>query len=78
MANQNMIARFAQWQGRHPESVAADATYGNGEFLEWLRERGITPYMRTGDNALRKNNPLYGPESVHLSSRKQQLSLSLN
>jgi hypothetical protein len=25
-------------------------------------ERGITPYMRTRDNALRKNNPLYGPE----------------
>jgi hypothetical protein len=31
-----MIARFAQWQGRDPESVAADATYGNGEFLQWL------------------------------------------
>ena len=24
--------------------------------------RGITPYMRTRDNALRKNNPGYGPE----------------
>jgi hypothetical protein len=43
--------------------VAADATYGNGEFLQWLKERGITPYMRTRDSALRKNNPLYGPES---------------
>ena len=31
MAAQNMIARFAQWQGRDPESLAADATYGNGE-----------------------------------------------
>jgi hypothetical protein len=29
------------------ESVAADATYGNGEFLRWLLERGITPHMRT-------------------------------
>ena len=47
---------------RH-ESVAADTTYGNGEFLQWLMERGITPYMRTRDSALRKNNPLYGPES---------------
>ncbi len=25
-------------------------------------ERGITPYMRTRDSALRKNSPLYGPE----------------
>jgi hypothetical protein len=39
-----------------------DATYGNGEFLQWLPDRGITPYMRTRDSALRKNNPGYGPE----------------
>jgi transposase len=62
VAAQNMIARFAEWQGREPESVVADATYGNGEFLQWLMERGITPYMRTRDSALRKNSPLYGPE----------------
>src|SRR5277367_268767 len=62
VAAQDMIARFAQWQGREPASVVADATYGNGEFLQWLMERGITPYMRTRDSALRKNNPLYGPE----------------
>ena len=62
VAAQDMIARFAQWQGRDPESVVADATYGNGEFLQWLMEREITPYMRTRDSALRKNNPLYGPE----------------
>src|SRR5205823_2701629 len=49
VAAQEMIARFAEWQGREPASVAADATYGNGEFLQWLRERGITPYMRTRD-----------------------------
>jgi hypothetical protein len=62
VAAQDMIARFAQWQGHEHESAAADATYGNGEFLQWLMERGITPYMRTRDNALRKNNPLYGPD----------------
>src|SRR5437899_12364476 len=59
VAAQGMLARFAQWQGREPESVAADTTYGNGEFLQWLMERGITPYMRTRDSALRKNSPLY-------------------
>ena len=62
VAAQDMIARFTRWQGREPASVAADATYGNGEFLQWLMERGITPYMRTRDSALRKNSPLYGPE----------------
>src|SRR5207249_7153946 len=39
VAAKDMIARFAQWQGREPVSVAADATYGNGEFLQWLLER---------------------------------------
>src|SRR6202140_1473375 len=62
VAAQDMIARFAEWQGREPVSVAADATYGNGEFLQWLMERGITPYMRTRDSALRKKSLLYGPE----------------
>jgi len=62
VAAQDMLTRFARWQGREPASVAADATYGNGEFLQWLMERNITPYIRTRDSALRKNNPLYGPE----------------
>jgi len=62
VAAQDMIARFSEWRGREPASVVADATYGNGEFLQWLMERGITPYMRTRDSALRKNSPLYGPE----------------
>jgi hypothetical protein len=25
----------------------ASSTYGSGEFLQWLLDRGITPYMRT-------------------------------
>ena len=62
VAAQDMLTRFVQQQGREPASIAADATYGNGEFLQWLLDRGITPYMRTRDSALRKNNPGYGPE----------------
>jgi transposase len=62
VAAQDMIARFAQWQGREPASVAADTTYGNGEFLQWLLERDITPYMRTRDSVHRKKSPFYGPE----------------
>jgi len=26
--------------------LAADNTYGNGEMLQWLEERGITPHIR--------------------------------
>ena len=62
VAAQDMLTRFTQWQGREPESVAADTTYGNGKFLQWLADRSITPYMRTRDSARRKNNPGYGPE----------------
>ena len=62
VAAQDMLTRFTQWQGRTPESVAADTTYGNGEFLQWLADRSITPYMRTRDSIHRKNSPFYGPE----------------
>ena len=62
VAAQDMLTRFPQWQGREPGSVAADTTYGNGEFLQWLAERSITPYMRTRDSIRRKNSPFYGPE----------------
>jgi transposase len=62
VAAQDMLTRFSQWQGREPESVAADTTYGNGEFLQWLADRNITPYMRTRDSIHRKNSPFYGPE----------------
>jgi hypothetical protein len=62
VAAQDMIARFSQWQGQKPASVAADATCGNGEFLQWLLDRGIAPYMRTRDSARRKQSPFYGPE----------------
>jgi transposase len=62
VAAQDMLTRFMQWQGLEPESVAADTTYGNGEFLQWLADRNITPYMRTRDSIHRKNSPFYGPE----------------
>jgi len=62
VAAEDMLTRFAQWPGRKPESVGADTTYGNGEFLQWLAEREITPYMRTRESAKRKNSPFYGPD----------------
>src|SRR6266699_603935 len=68
VAAQDMIACFAQWQGREPTSIAADATYGNGEFLQWVMERGITPYMRTRDSALRKNGEVMAVPECHRSN----------
>jgi transposase len=62
VAAQDMLTGFAAWQGREPQSLAADTTYGNGEFLQWLVDRGITPYMRTRDSIHRKNSPFFGPE----------------
>ena len=62
VAAQDMLARFTSWQGREPESVAADTTYGNGEFLQWLADRSLTPYLRHRDRINRKRSPFFGPE----------------
>lgn len=62
-AAEDMIARFAQWQDRKPQSIGADASYGNGEFLQWLMDREITPHMPTRDAVGRTRSPFYGPES---------------
>jgi len=44
-----------------PQTLAADTTYGNGELLQWLDERGIAAYIRVKENP---NGPsgLYGIE----------------
>ncbi|MGD1215567.1 MAG: hypothetical protein ABR861_11335 [Terriglobales bacterium] len=62
MAARKRRTRAEIQRGRNPESVAADCPLRQREFLHWLQPRGIAPYMRTRENALRKNNPLYGPD----------------
>src|SRR5712692_392019 len=57
VAAQDMITRFAQWQGQEPRSVAADATYGNGEFLQWLLERNIPPLYAHPGQRLAEEQP---------------------
>ena len=47
VAAQDIIIRFVQRPGGKPASIAADTTYGNGEFLQWWLDGGITPYMGT-------------------------------
>ena len=61
-AAEEMIARFAEWQGTKPHSLAADASYGNGELLQWLMDREITPYMPTRDAVARTRSPFFGPD----------------
>ena len=60
-AARDMIDRYYERYGRRPMGVAADNTYGNGEMLQWLDERGITPYIRVKEGP---NSPpdLYGIE----------------
>jgi hypothetical protein len=56
-----MIDRYCERYGRRPKGLAADNTYGNGEMLQWLDERGITPYIRVKEGP---NSPpdVYGIE----------------
>ena len=60
-AARDMIDRYRERHGRLPQSLAADNTYGNGELLQWLDDRGITPYIRVKENPLAKSD-LYGIE----------------
>ena len=45
-AAREMIERYGERFGSLPKTVAADTTYGNGEMLQWLVDRGIDPYIR--------------------------------
>ena len=45
-AARDMLDRYQERHGRLPQRLAADNTYGNGELLQWLDDRGITPYIR--------------------------------
>jgi hypothetical protein len=60
-AARDMLDRYRERYGRQPQSLAADNTYGNGELLQRLDDRGITPYIRVKENPLGKS-ALYGIE----------------
>jgi len=42
-AARDMIERYRERYGYLPQTLAADTTYGYGELLRWLGERGIVP-----------------------------------
>jgi hypothetical protein len=76
VAAQDMLTRFAAWQGRAPESAAADTTYGNGEFLQWLANRQIIPYNANSRQYPQKEQPVLRSRAFHLPARTQSLYLS--
>jgi transposase len=59
VAARDMIERYRQRYGYLPQTLAADTTYGNGELLQWLDERGIAPYIRVKENPAATTD-LYG------------------
>ena len=69
VAAQDMLTRFAQWQGREPESVAADTTYGNGEFLQWLAIGASLPTCGPVTVSTERGVPSLAP-SVSPTNRK--------
>ena len=50
VAARDMIERYRERYGGLPQTLAADTTYGNGELLQWLDERGIAAYIRVKEN----------------------------
>ena len=60
-AARDMLERYRERYGYFPQTLAADNTYGNGELLQWLDERGIAPYIRVKENPNGRSD-LYGIE----------------
>jgi transposase len=50
VAARDMIERYRERYGYLPQTLAADTTYGNGELLKWLHERGSAGYIRVKEN----------------------------
>ncbi len=60
VAARDMIERYGERYGCLPQTLAADTTYGNGELLQWLEERGVVGYIRVKENPNGQPTDLYG------------------
>ena len=56
-----MLTRFSEQRGRPPQTLAADTSYGNGELLHWLEQRGVTAQIPVKECPLGKSD-LYSVE----------------
>ena len=74
MAARDMIEGYGERYGRRPQSLAAANTYGNGELLHWLVERGITPYIRVKESPMPKAGDT-GSRSLLICRKKTPTSV---
>ena len=58
-AARDMIEHYRERYGYLPQTLAADTTYGNGELLQWLDDRGIAAYIKVKENP-NGSSDLYG------------------
>ncbi len=77
VAAQDMIIRFVQRQGGKPASIAADTTYGNGEFLQWLLDRGHHPLYAHARQCSAKEQSRLWPGAIYLSAGEQPATVVL-
>ena len=73
VAAQDMLTRFTQWQGRTPESLAADTTYGNGEFLHWLVDRRSLLICEPATASTERTAPSTAPSGLLISPKQRYL-----
>ncbi len=74
-AAEDMNARFAQWRGSNPQSIAADASYGNGQFFAVVDGSGdYAVHAHQGCRGTDKKSLLW-PGVLYLLTGKQQLHL---
>src|SRR5215468_5730077 len=60
VAARDMIEHYRERYGYMPQTLAADTTYGNGELLQWLDDRGIAGFIRVKENGNAQSDDLYG------------------
>ena len=73
-ADRDMIERYRERYGYLPQTLAADTTYGNGEMLQWLDERGVAAY-HPGEGKSQWAERSLWHRLVHLRARGELLYL---
>jgi transposase len=66
IAARQMLERAKERFGLQPASVTDDKSYGTGEFLSWLSERQMTPYIPVLDRKQQTNGFYTQHEFTHI------------
>ena len=76
VAAQDMLTRFTEWQGREPESVAADTTYGKRGVLTVVGGSGHHSVYANPRQYPQKEKSILRPPAFHLRTGTRSLYLS--